>query len=375
MFPGLYVRRLERRTEVHKHWVKPSEITHLAKHLPRVGEGMEHVGGGDWDERSPRFEDYDMVQAFKAVALRGGRWEDQPFFERVLGRIDAGEPLWDCRSREELQERLRGLDLLYREIKTRGYHGSNNFDEVTVAVGRHGDLFLYDGAHRLAIAQILALPAIPVRVAVRHPEWARFKAYILEYADSHKRGAYAPLLHPDLEWISSYYGHKRFELIRGALTAQRGRLLDIGCNWGYFCDRFEEQGFDCVGVEKDEGNFYILEKLKRARRKRFETFCGSIFDYRGRGGLDFDVVLALAIFHHFLKTKETLERLRVFLSELRPREMYFIPHKRSESQMDGAYWNPSEEELVGFVLKHARLKEALVIGQGEDGRPIFKLSG
>jgi hypothetical protein len=50
---------------------------------------------------------------------------------------------------------------------------------------------------------------------------------------------YAPLLHPDLAWIPAHRGHERFELIQQALLSAGGTMLDIGCNLGYFCHRFE----------------------------------------------------------------------------------------------------------------------------------------
>jgi hypothetical protein len=85
-------------------------------------------------------------------------------------------------------------------------------------------------------------------------------------------------------------------------------------------------------------------------------------------------VLALNIFHHFLKNEESYFKLLNLLKDLKMREMYFQPHLPNEPQMRGAYKNYSVEDFVAFILKASRLSRAEFIGSAEDGRRLYKLS-
>lgn len=89
---------------------------------------------------------------------------------------------------------------------------------------------------------------------------------------------------------------------------------------------------------------------------------------------EYDVVLALAVFHHFIKTEEGFQQLEKLLPKLQMKEMYFLPHKPSERQMKKAYWNPSEDEFVAFILKHTKLSQATHIGYVEGRRSLYRLA-
>ena len=114
-----------------------------------------------------------------------------------------------------------------------------------------------------------------------------------------------------------------------------------------------------------------MEKLKIASDCRFKIITTSIFAYDDKH--NFDVVLALNIFHHFLKKKEDYHRLINFLQKLDTKTMFFEPHHTSEPQMINAYRNYEPDEFVQFILKHSTLKSSDLIGKAEDERPIYRL--
>jgi hypothetical protein len=99
----------------------------------------------------------------------------------------------------------------------------------------------------------------------------------------------------------------------------------------------------------------------------------SIFQYQDIENLYFDVVLALNIFHHFLKDKSSYLELINLFKKLNMKEMYFQPHLPNEPQMKGAYRNYSEEKFVEFILQNSKLNKAKLIGTANDGRKIYKL--
>lgn len=365
---------LEQDVEYRTHLVSPHDIRFSCQEkfplylTPRTVDG-------DWDELKLPFDQLDIYKSFACITQEKSDWTDTALFQRLRSEIKSGKGRWGCRSEDDLLKKLRYFEGVFDDMREFGYIASHDYDQISVGVGRHGDLLLSNGRLRLTFAKLLNIPHIPVTIAARHPEWVKFKREILNFAlHQSNRKLYAPALHPDLESIPAYHSNKRFELIRRNLISKTGKMLDIGCHWGYFCHRFEELGFECTGVEIETENFYFLERLKRACNRKFHIVNQSIFDYVQQSGGQYEVVLALAIFHHFVKTEENLQRLKKLLAELRTREMYFLPHLPSESQMRDVYWNPTENEFVDFILKNSRLTNVRHIGYAMDGRSLYQLT-
>ena len=89
----------------------------------------------------------------------------------------------------------------------------------------------------------------------------------------------------------------------------------------------------------------------------------------------FAVVLALNIFHHFLKTDALHEQLERFLGRLRAEVILFEPHRHDPpGQMTGAFRNYGPDEFVEFVKRHSGMTHGEHLGVARDGRPLYKLS-
>jgi hypothetical protein len=361
--------------------VNPEDIIYAAKRGFSITKDKGRVIGGNWDlpENRKLFEELDVYQAFYHHFVNDKKWSETDFYHRVLGEISEGKVKWGCKSKADLDMRFKKLDELYHSIKDKGYKTQKELkpralsgeDEVTVSIDRTGKLLFTNGRHRLSIAMILGLKEIPVKITVRYSGWMNFRNQILAYTkDQHDGKVYQPLTHPDLVDIPSVYGDYRFEIIKSHLSIKQGTLLDIGSNWGYFCHKFEEEGFHCYAVENNPVDLYFLRKLKKAENRTFEIIDKSIFEYREK--FNFDVVLALNILHHFLKKKDSYFKLIELLNRLKMSELYFQTHRADENQMRDAYKNYSPEEFVDFILENSCLDEAKLIGE-ENGRLIYKL--
>ena len=363
--------------------VNPNRIVYAEPRGFDIFTDKAKVIGGDWDlpRNRKKFEDSGVYEAFCQRFLNHKSWEETAFYHRVLAQISGGQIKWGCKSREELDDRCKKLDELHQGIRNNGYKtqgelkaSSRGFfeqDEITVSVARTGELLFTNGRHRLSIVKILGLKEVPIKVTVRHSEWAEFRKQILSYAETQGGKVYQSLTHPDLSDIPSSSGDERFKIIKQNLSVEAGTLLDIGAHWGYFCHKFEDEGFDCYAVESNPTNVYFLNKLRQAENKEFKVIHTSIFDYREK--TDFDVVLALNIFHHFLKGKDSYLKLVELLERLKMRELFFEPAKCGEPQMENAYKNYSPDDFVTFILEHSCLKEARHVGESQNGRPLYKL--
>jgi len=368
------------------YWVNPQTIRYSSLKEFDIYKYKGKIIGGNWDRLRKKFEELDVYVASKEVFINGKKWDKTVFYKRILGSINKGEFLWGCKNKSELDQRCRSLNILYRRIRNNGYKSQEELsiedtcdavridDEITVCVGRYGDLLFSNSAHRLSIAKLLAIKKVPVKIAARHPRWVNFRKKILLYTK--KRGAkiYDPITHLDLRDMSPLHkSEDRFRIIRDNLSAKEGKLLDIGAGWGYLCHKFEEEKFHCYAVENDRENLYFLRTLKRAEKRNFNIIPKSILEYQDVTNLCFDVVLALNTFHHFLEKRDAYYRFISLLRKLRLKEMFFQPHLPNESQTESAYKNYSNEEFVELIIQNANLKNAQFIGEAEDGRKIYKL--
>jgi hypothetical protein len=243
-------------------------------------------------------------------------------------------------------------------------------DETTVNIGRDGDLLLNTGIGALAAARLLNVQRVPVRIIARHSRWQRFRKEI--HSLSLEKRLYQPMTHPDLceGTRAEHRCEDRLNLIRDNLSVQSGKLLDIGANFGYFCHKFEDLGFKCIAVESDLPTLYFLKKLKRAENRSFKIVSQSILEWEGVKRLRFDVVLALNIFHHFVKSKETYPKFMNLLKNLEAREMFFEPPLSCEVENK----NYSGRRFADFVLRNSRFRTARLIGVAHDERSLFKLT-
>lgn len=367
-------------------WVNPEKIEFCTLKKFDIWKDRGRIIDGDWDRLEKRFADKDVYKAFKEHFINGKDWNHTSFYNTTLNEILRRGFFSYSKALSECDINMKNIDILYNEIKLHGYKTNKEIllekgiynpimveDEVTVNIGRYGDLLYNDGKHRLTIAKLQKISLMPIKIVVRHPQWMELRKQLIEFATGHGGLLYHPLTHPDLRDIKSRYDDYRFKIIKQNLSIKDGELLDIGARLGYFCCKFEDEGFECYAVEPSLRCLYFLKKLKRAENKRFKIIAKSIFKYKKREKIIFDVVLALNVFHHFLKKKGTYEELISLLKRLEAKELYLQTHKPEEKQMEGAYVNLSPDDFVEFIIKNSSLEEYKFIGKTTDGRPLYKL--
>lgn len=374
------------------YWVPVDLITeseipaHLAPGSSTQSNAMNELGAvvdGDWDQQTMPFADLDVYTSFEAHILNGKAWENTDLYQRVSQDITAGRERWGCKTLADFDQRLEKLVGLYTEIKTNGYktqeqlaeaspYGSN--DEIILHINRYGHYIFAEGRHRLTLAKLAGIDKVPVKIAKRHKQWEQFRCEILDFADKHGRTkgqVYHQLTHPDLADIPTGHGMQRMEMLMPYIPKGGGRLLDIGANWGFFTNGFQKQGFDCTAIEMLPQEAYFLRKLGVAERLDYKVIESSVFDLKI--DMNFEVVMAMNIFHHFLKDEALYDQLCTFLDNLNTKVMFFQPHTDEEWQMQGIYKSMSSEELVQFVADRSRLPNITKIGADSDGRVMYKL--
>jgi hypothetical protein len=369
-------------------WVDPRSIekTINASDPTLTGNSKYHIGtvqDGDWDRGGIPVRDYQGVYPIlRAVCVDRARLETVPEYAENAIKIERGHRVDNCVTPEAYREKMNRTILLFEKIRREGYRTQkemktgNPLDEIHVQIGRDGGILFEEGFHRLVIAQLLKIDRIPVVVYRRHPVWNDLRNAVIEIVA--ERGFFhQPLDHPDLDGLSqvygtairkkAVYGNDRWELIRADLPVKSGTVLDLGAYAGVFCHRLEELGFDCCAVENDPKNLRVLKQYRDIMKKKFRVVESSIFELPER---PYDIVLALNIFHHLVRTRSKYELFIRFLRGLDCRILYFEP---APNEQPGAYKSFSDREFIDLILEHTRLNRVTPLGRTKEGRGLYRL--
>jgi 2-polyprenyl-3-methyl-5-hydroxy-6-metoxy-1,4-benzoquinol methylase len=201
------------------------------------------------------------------------------------------------------------------------------------------------------------------------PAPEELKRRVRAFMEKNRGKLYHSIPHPDFEHLPVAHGNERFDILRPHLDHPGGTVLDIGTHWGQFAHWLEDLGYSVTAVEHSPNFAYIARGIRDICGKKFEILETSVFKLEN---LSYDIVLALNIFHHFLKTETGFNDLVALLHRLKTKTMFFQAHVPTEKQMEGAFRNMDQDEFVAFVAKEGGFKSVEEIGQ--DGkRRIFKL--
>jgi len=352
-------------------WIDQSEIKNGLS-IAIDFNNFNNVVDGDWDLHQNKFEDFAVFDQTKDL-LNNNNCKN----------------IYSDRYESEKNVRINNLITFYNDIKENGfkcqktlfyektyiYNPDGKFgDEITVAIDRDGHLVLINGWHRLSIARMLKVDKIPIRVGLRHKLWHNYCEKVKEFINiewkSDGRGQiYQPIQHIDFYNLTSIWTSYRYDVIKKNMSLNSGKLLDIGSLFGYFCHKFESDGFDCTAVEIQKSYFEYLNKFKLASYKNFNVINDSIFNLKD---FNFDVILGLNIFHHFLKTEKYFRLFENFLIKLKVKEFFVQTHEYNDGQMNGSFINFSPIEFVEFIMKKTNLSNYKQIGL-ENNRDIFKI--
>lgn len=354
------------------YYISPDQINFGVKESFHNFYDSGLVVDGNWDKSLIAIdENNDFYSSFKEHIYDKILWQNTKYFKRVLKEINLGKTKWACVNEVEFLNKCEQWDNIFNDIKNNGYKQSENSDYVTINIDRNGNILFNDGLHRLIFAKILKIKSIPVKIVVRHKKWIDFKKQILNYANLNGGKIYAPINHLDLCDVKHLHEDRGDKIIKNISNSSK-TILDIGAHWGYFDSILEDDNKQCTAVEILKDNEYFLKKIKIATGQNFRVVNMDIFEFI-KNENKFDAVLALNIFHHFLKNEHLYYKLVNTLQSLDMNEMFFETHRQDEPQMKDAYINYNPIEFVEFIIKNSCLKKYDEIGD-YNGRKLYHLT-
>ncbi len=158
---------------------------------PRFNDLIQIIDG-NWDlkENLKLFRENIKFKSYYQHFINNIDWKETPYYKREAKRYLEGKVRIEYKSAEDLNLKFKYHDKLYVKIKREGLKTQREIielegfiinygrgaifrktdDDITVGIGRNGEIIFFDGRHRLNIAQLLKIKKIPVRVLVIHPE-------------------------------------------------------------------------------------------------------------------------------------------------------------------------------------------------------------
>ena len=136
------------------------------------------VWDGEWDLRRADLRFGSRYRFISELDVNRDDLTTTERFEKLKNLLDSGRP-WSSHQQGILLDSEDRI-LLYLKVylsflddmAIRGFDGSRGKDELGVAITREGTILKINrGLHRLAMAQRLGLPSVPVRVRAVHREW------------------------------------------------------------------------------------------------------------------------------------------------------------------------------------------------------------
>lgn len=168
------------------YYTSPSRINAQPLSGFRIREAGK-VLDGEWDQNTQDFENYLLHKSLVNRFENSYQWNETKWYKKRVEKVQNGEICWHgCSTVEDIKERCYYIDELYRSIKEKGYHLQSELNapqtrktrvypssqrEISVNIGRNGQLLIIDGRHRLSIAKILDIQEIPIHITIVHADW------------------------------------------------------------------------------------------------------------------------------------------------------------------------------------------------------------
>ncbi|WP_150299580.1 hypothetical protein [Pseudomonas profundi] len=162
------------------------------------------IDGEFWEHVKPLSHESLKLTGFRERFVNGMEWEETSLFTDYNMQLMRKVKVQGCYSLDELVDLYkRQHDTLYHRLVVEGVksaRGNVNITPIYVYINKDGEfVFTSGGNHRLNMAKVIGLKAIPVRVRGRHVEWQRIRDELYNVGSAEFFNRYPHFeRHPDL---------------------------------------------------------------------------------------------------------------------------------------------------------------------------------
>lgn len=363
-------------------WINPDLIVYVG-----IGWGFYvknkqfgKIVAGDWDMNRIPFHEFDVYKSFYQRLIEKSEWENTSYYKDHIYQLKRGKSFNRTNVVSEIIPRLEYMENLFDKIRVEGYgtqtyiKGQNerlsNMDEITCRISRFGEYLFEDGRHRLAIAKLLNLEKIAIRITWRHQEWYQFRKIFNDFIKKNPDIKIPKLFHhADINAFNYSDDENDFLVIKANIGFKPKTMLNPGAGFGFFCHKFEDEGVACYAVESQKEIFYFMNQFRIIHQKKFASISADLFEFHEKS--DFELILALNILHTYLKTESLYNNLILYLNRVNTHMIFF---ENGIYLSEEKYFKKFDDDIfIDFILKHTGLRNYSIAGKSSRNKNIYKI--
>ena len=161
----------------------------------------------------------------------------------------------------------------------------------------------------------------------------------------------------------------RWQAIHEDLSLEKGTMVDIGCNVGFFTMKFAEKGFFSLGIDGDSENIYVANLARQVGKVDQSAFMNCFLTPDNVTDLpDVDVITFFSVWHHWIGLYG-LDKARAMLAVLWSKtkhSLYFEGGEDTEIDILGVNTKPQD-----WILEELRAvcqdAEISILGRFDSG--------
>jgi hypothetical protein len=257
-----------------------------------------------------------------------------------------------------------------------------SIEPISVRPIQHSNCFeMMDGNHRFARAILAGKRSVPVRLREKEPVLTPLQSLLLDVLGAtNLKMLYQPLAYPEIQesWKLIRGCSDRLSLMKefissaGLLETPRRTYLDLGSSYGWFVKRFEELGFQSMGVERDLVSRSVGLHSYGLRPEQIRA--GDIGRLLGSEKKRYDVVSLLSVLHHFVLGESSIsaEALIRLADKITGKVLFLDTGQAHEGAYAGTLSKWTVPFIVEWLRKNTSFTKIIPLGKDEDRVPPFQ---
>jgi 2-polyprenyl-3-methyl-5-hydroxy-6-metoxy-1,4-benzoquinol methylase len=262
----------------------------------------------------------------------------------------------------------------YMELKSAfKLNNLNKFYFPTLRQAKDSDIYeIIDGHHTIALNHLNGNKHVYAYVV--DAGFSGMQKLLLNVSMTKRKELYQPIdTLTTKTWPVIRNCADRWEMIKNFLGMNKinqGTHLDLACSYGYFVNKFKNEGYTSKGLEIDEKAVEV--GIINYKLKNEDFIISSIQDYLRESKQVYDITTCFSILHHFIINK--VQKQDSFsgsdlihkLSNITKKVMFLDTGMSHENWFKNSLKSWDEDHIIEYVMKHSDFKKYKILGKDND---------